>query len=294
MGISDVMNDVVSALFPGLTFPGVDGMPVVLIGAAVVAFLLSLFDTKSSSSSAPWLMKPSKVCGFLWLPFFVEVAHHLNAMCITEELKNPGWSAIGRMNHHLIDGMCHTMFIIIAGACYASAAGKGLPKKSSLIVLVMIRMMVEQWDIFGISYRLKFHEPSNAFERPSSIFEVCFIPNNDFFNPMELNGLTYWTYTFGFLGSIAFLCGASSLWYSKKGLIPQMVFILFMVFNPAANMLFGGSEVTPLRTYSLHFAHCADYLCWQTGFWIWLGEKITLMQSTIPVKTPEIGQKEEI
>jgi len=151
-------------------------------------------------------------------------------------------------------------------------------------------MIIEQWDNFGVSYRLKFDEP-NSIERPSSLFVVCFMPSIDFINPMVPHGFNYWTYTLGFVGAIASLSGASSLWYSNKGLLAQLVFALCMVFNPAANMLFAGSEVTPLRTNSLHFAHCADYLCWQTGFWIWLGKKVTYMHY-IPVKTPEIGQQE--
>ena len=52
--------------------------------------------------------------------------------------------------------------------------------------------------------------------------------------------------------------------------IPQLLFFLLFVFNPAAEMLFAGSKVNATRSYYMHFAHVANFVAWNAPVWLWV------------------------
>ena len=268
---------------PGYSLPGLDDLPSVLAFAALAALMIAIVGSRNSPSIAPWLVKP-RACGLLAMQFVIQIVHHANATCITQELKSPGWSAIGRMNHHLMDGFCHTSFTLVACFLYRNAAGKTeRPTKLFLLLWIGMCMAGQQWETGGQSYRLKYHQPE-LFERHESTLrgalEQTFAPQYDIINPKSPGGHIYWSYVVRELLAFATLAGVDGLWHSKKALVAQVVITLLFVFNTAGNELFAGATVTGARSYSMHIAHVANYLCWQTGFWMWLCEKKEDMNKT--------------
>ena len=176
---------------PGYSLPGVDDLPSVLAFAALAALMIAIVGSRNSPSIAPWLVKP-RACGLLAMQFVIQIVHHANATCITQELKSPGWSAIGRMNHHLIDGFCHTSFTLVACFLYRNAAGKTeRPTKLFLLLWIGMCMAGQQWETGGQSYRLKYHQPE-LFERHESTLrgalEQTFAPQYDIINPKSPGG----------------------------------------------------------------------------------------------------------
>mmetsp|Transcript_70797 Transcript_70797/g.218668 ORF Transcript_70797/g.218668 Transcript_70797/m.218668 type:complete len:232 (-) Transcript_70797:123-818(-) len=201
------------------------------------------------------------------LPFLVQIVHHINGVCVTKELVSPGWSVAGRLAHHLCDGFCHTTFYAIAASCYVRAAGCKMPSRLSVAVFYAVRMSLEQMEVFGIPDRLKYHQTED-FQHASSLLSQVTSLCNGVHNPLSPGGIIYWSYLGGVLASIFALAGARTVLVNWRALVMQVLFILFFVFNPAGHMLFAGAQVTEVRTKAMHLAHCANYLCWQTTFWL--------------------------
>ena len=201
------------------------------------------------------------------LPFVVQIVHHINAVCVSKELASPGWSVAGRFAHHVVDGFCHTSFYVTVAACYARACGCKMPSWPTVALFYMVRMSLEQLEIIGIPYRLKFHQTED-FHRSSSLLTQIIVPHSGVHSPLSPGGLNYWSYLSCVLASIFAMVGVRTVLVNWRALIAQVLFGLFFVFNPAGHMLFAGSQVTEERNNAMHLAHCADYLCWQSTFWL--------------------------
>mmetsp|Transcript_86938 Transcript_86938/g.243657 ORF Transcript_86938/g.243657 Transcript_86938/m.243657 type:complete len:155 (-) Transcript_86938:171-635(-) len=142
-----------------------------------------------------------------------------------------------------------------------------MPSWPRVALFYVVRMSLEQLETFGIPYRLKFHQ-TEEFQRSSSLLSTVFVPASGVHNPWSPGGYIYWTYLVGVLASIFALVGARTVLVNWRALIPQVLFILLFVFNPAGHMLFAGAQVTEERQNLMHMAHFANYLCWQTTFWL--------------------------
>ena len=245
---------------------------VILLFALYLYYVLPAFATSDGGPpKSSWLLR-SNSWGFWWMLFIMEIIHHGNAVFMAKtELRTPGSSPFGRMFHHIIDGLCHTTMVLSAGCAFRSAAGNGLPTRACLIGVFFWRMLItENWEYGGISYRLKYYETMDHFDRPETTLYDYYTPEYGVIDPRSHGGKVYWGYSIFALLSIAMICGFDSFLKCKASFIPQLVVILIFDFIPTLYMMVGGSIVTSERSYAMHLGHLCSYVCWQTNVFMWM------------------------
>lgn len=260
--------------FNTLNWPGSSSelpIAILLMGLYLYFIVLGAFATSDGGKPKyPWLLR-SNGWGFWWMLFLVECIHHANAIMQSKtELTVPGSSPFGRLFHHVLDGLCHTTFVLTAGSAFRSAGGKGLPSRALLIGVFFWRMIItENWEYGGISWRLRYLETDDHFDRPEMTLGNYYTPEYATFDPRSHGGKVYWGYSICALLSIAMISGFEPFWKLKSGFIPQLLVILIFDFSPTLYMMVGGANLAPERSYAMHLGHLTSYVCWQTNVFIW-------------------------
>jgi len=247
-----------------------DYFPVIVLVLLYAALTLVAYATSDGGPpKVPWLLRTNSY-GFMWLPFLSEFVHHANSAYMGYELANPGSTPIGRVAHHFIDVLCHTTYNISMAVALKSACGKGLPSRASLLLLLVVRLFVENWEYGGVTYRLKWHEDGHTLDRPEYGDMLGFItPSFGASNIRTHGGKIMWGYTFVALVVFSFFSGVDGLWKMKASLVPQVALVILTVFHPAIYMIVGGNIPMPERTFGMNVGHLWDYFVWQTNMFIW-------------------------
>lgn len=200
----------------------------------------------------------------MWIiPFINEAFHHSNAFYgVAAELSERGSSPFGRVAHHLLDGLFHTVFYYNVCCSYK----REWLSLFETIMFFALRMATEQLPFGGQEYNLKYHQEES--ERSAELWKT-YIPNE---NMMGLNiiGATLWTYLIAVLIMFVFFAGWRNVLNQWKLLIVQLVVVIIFVFLPAGEYLFCGSNPTDRKILLLHLSHGADYFVWNTALLSWL------------------------
>ena len=168
--------------------------------------------------------------------------------------------------------LCHTTHFVVFAVCYRSNAGKGMPSRLCIILFFIARVVfLDHLEFGGVSYRYKFeHYGSVTFERPEyGDFLGYLTPSHETTDPRSHSGKIYWAYAVSVMSCVAGITSVGGLWHNRWALLIQVGLVLGPLFQPANYMLGGGSVPSPGRTMGMHMGHAANYLIWQTNFFIW-------------------------
>jgi len=184
---------------------------------------------------------------------------------VEAEIASPGSSPLGRVAHHKLDGLFHTFLALGMGRCF-----RNKPYEMwQVVTFIVVRLFVEQLHIGGISYEFTYHSDNFANKggvEPSNWWRFMVFNADVHWGPI---GAVFWGYAAGVLLSIALILvkpagGAPVANMFCQALVFQLAVIIFLVFNPSANMIFSASKPSTVRTVQCYLAHAADFFAWNT------------------------------